>query len=103
MSLINTHEKDRGSIKYSSLQELIRDITYSLNEELDARNSYSQKIERLKNSDDPEIIDIRDDIIEMYNEILGDENNHIGRVLSKILSLDPAGMQHIKAGMAGKE
>jgi rubrerythrin len=103
MSFINTHEAGSGSVGYASLPELIRDISSSLNEEIDAKNSYSQKIERLKNSTDPAIVEVRDSLIEMYEEIMGDENNHLGRIFSKILALDPTGMEKIRAGMAGKE
>ncbi len=103
MALIDTHGPNICNIPYASVQEVIHDLIAADIEELDARNSYMMKVHRLQNSTNEDVIKIRDSLIDLFTEIVGDEDNHHGRLFSRRLLLDPSAIEHIKAGMAGKE
>lgn len=78
---------------------MVAAISALLSQEADAVCQYKSLLVSIEDFQSPEADEVRDQVA----EILSDEENHIGRLVSLLSSLDPQAGEKIGAGIEGEE
>ena len=94
---MNISEAQR--IKVVGQTEMVAAISALLSQEADAVCQYKSLLASIEDFQSPEADEVRSEVA----EILSDEENHIGRLVSLLSSLDPQAGEKIGAGIEGEE
>ena len=86
-------------IKVSGQTEMVAAVSALLSQEADAVCQYKSLLASIEEFRSPEADEVRSQVA----EILSDEENHIGRLVSLLSSLDPQAGEKIGAGIEGEE
>ena len=94
---MNISEAQR--IKVGGQTEMVAAVSALLSQEADAVCQYKSLLASIADFNSPEADEVRAQVA----EILSDEENHIGRLVSLVSSLDPKAGDKIGAGIEGEE
>lgn len=86
-------------IKVEGQTVVVAAVSALLSQEADAVCQYKSLLASIEGFDSPEADEVRKQVA----EILSDEENHIGRLVSLLSSLDPQAGEKIGAGIEGEE
>lgn len=86
-------------IKIEGHTVMVAAVSALLSQEADAVCQYKSLLASIEDFHTPEADEVRNQVA----EILSDEENHIGRLVSLVSSLDPQAGEKIGAGIEGEE
>lgn len=86
-------------IKVEGQTVVVAAVSALLSQEADAVCQYKSLLASIEDFNSPEADEVRSQVA----EIVSDEENHIGRLVSLLSSLDPQAGEKIGAGIEGEE